>query len=51
MKLRGLFSRSVRTVRSKRCYCVQPQLEDLYDIVIVGGGLVGSTLACALGQS
>jgi NADH dehydrogenase FAD-containing subunit len=25
--------------------------EDSYDVVIVGGGLVGSTLACLLGKT
>lgn len=33
------------------CSAASKEVQDLYDITIVGGGMVGGSLACALGES
>ena len=49
MILKGGFKKLGKRLIKKRNYSTNNEKQD-FDIVIVGGGLIGSALACALGS-
>lgn len=44
------FLRNQHALQKRTLASISPDLENAYDVVIIGGGVAGVTLACSLGK-